>query len=122
MKNSEEETSEAFVKDKIIIEKDTYRIALVFPSKIVGKYAKDVINTTIAYMLHNNIKFQFEVFDSVRQNEFDINRAFDEVKKAKFDNAIVLYTQDALNDLAKVEGIEDLSLYLPLVNINDSKQ
>jgi len=121
MTNSDELINEVVMEDEVIIDKDAYRIALVFPSKIVGKYAKDVINTTMAYMLHHNIKFQFEVFDSVRQNEFDINRAFDEVKKAKFDNVIVLYTQDALNDLVKVEGIEDLSLYLPLVNINDSQ-
>jgi len=74
----------------------------------------------MAYMLHNKIKFQFEVFDSIRQNEFDISKTFDQITKRKFDNVIVLYTQDALDALVKVKNIEDFSLYLPLVNINDS--
>ncbi|NQY93790.1 MAG: hypothetical protein HRT43_06455 [Campylobacteraceae bacterium] len=111
---------EVVIADELIIDKDAYRIALVFPSKIVGKYARDVINTTMAYMLHNNIKFQFEVYDSIRQNEFDMQKVFSAVKKRKFNNVIVLYTQEALDNLVKIEGIQELSLYLPLVNKNDS--
>jgi len=117
----QEESIESEQNVDMDIPKDVYRIALVFPSKIVGKYAKDAINTTMAYMLHNKIKFQFEVFDSIRQNEFDIKRTFAEVRKRKFDNVIVLYTQEGLDALAQIDDIDDFSLYLPLVNIQDSK-
>jgi len=118
--NLQNESTDLVENVEIKVADDVYRIALVFPSKIVGKYAKDVINTTMAYMLHNKIKFQFEVFDSIRQNEFDISKTFDQITKRKFDNVIVLYTQDALDALVKVKNIEEFSLYLPLVNINDS--
>jgi len=98
------------------VDKDSYRIALVFPSKVVGKYAKDSINTTLAYLLHNNIKFQFEVFDSLTQNESDITTTFLKVQEKKFDNILVLYTKEALPTLFEKANIDGLKLYLPLVN------
>ena len=46
---------------------DSNKIALVFPSKVVGKYWQDTINTMISYMIHNSFNFELEVFDSKSQ-------------------------------------------------------
>ena len=100
-------------------EDDFYKVAIIFPSKVVGKYAKDSINTVMAYMLHNNIKFQFEVFDSLTQDNQNIIEVFKEVKNKEFTNVIALFTQDSLETLFAINDIDDLNLYLPLVNKNE---
>lgn len=98
---------------------DSYKIAIIFPSKIIGKYAQDAINTMMAYMLHNNIKFQFEVFDSLSQDSDDLVEVFNEINENDISNVIALFTKDSLNDLFMIQGVDKLNLYLPLVNKNE---
>lgn len=105
----------------IIDEDDSFKVAVVFPSKVVGKYAKDMTNTLLAYMLHHNIKFKLEVFDSINQNINNMTKTFNEIIDAKFNNVIVLYPQDALVNLLSINGMDDLNIYMPLVNKNESK-
>ena len=95
---------------------DSYKIAIIFPSKVVGKYAKDSINTIMAYLLHNNIKFHFEVFDSFTQDNNSLVDVFNEINEKEFTNVIALFTKDVSEDLFTISGIDKLNLYLPLVN------
>lgn len=111
------------IKQEVIIESNEdlnlYKIAIIFPSKVVGKYANDAINTIMAYMLHNNIKFQFEVFDSLTQDNENLVDIFNEINEKKFTDVIALFTQDSISDLFLISGINKLNLYLPLVNKNE---
>jgi SRSO17 transposase len=107
------------IEDNYESDDDSYKIAIIFPSKVVGKYAKDAINTMMAYMLHNNIKFNFEVFDSLTQDNNNINRVFSEINEKRFTNVIALFTQDSIDTLLEVQDLDRLNLYLPLINKNE---
>ena len=117
MKQDETQTFSAIEEQ----EDDSFKVAVVFPSKVVGKYAKDTINTVLAYMLHNNVKFKLEIFDSTNQDINNIQKTFDEVIVGKFDNVIALYTQEALDNIFSMNKIEELNIYMPLINKRDSK-
>ena len=115
------EQTEVLESAQILEQDDTFKIALVFPSKIVGKYAKDTINTLTAYMLHHNIKFSFEVFDSNVQNIENIKTTFTRVYEKGYSNVIVLYTPEALDNLFSINEINNFNIYLPLIHKNESK-
>jgi hypothetical protein len=99
---------------------DSNKIALVFPSKVVGKYGQDTINTMISYMIHNSFNFELEVFDSKSQELDDIKETFDNINKKKFTNIIILYTVDALKNLFKIENLDKFTIYFPLINKKNS--
>ena len=99
---------------------DSNKIALVFPSKIVGKYGQDTINTMISYMIHNNLNFELEVFDSKTQQLEDIKKTFALINKNSFSNIIILYTVDALENLFKINNLDKFYIYFPLINKKDS--
>lgn len=105
----------------VIDEEDSFKIALIFPSKEVGKYAKDTINTMTVFMLSQKIKFTFEVFNSHNQDISNMNETFSDVYKKGFKNVVVLYTQESLDNLSVVNDFDKFNIYLPLINKNESK-
>lgn len=117
--NQNDYSSDVAIQDNFEFDDGSYRVAIVFPSKEVGKYAKDAINTMMAYMLHNKIKFSFEVFDSFTQEQNNIINVFNEINNKKFKNVIALFTQESIDDILTVNGISDLNIYLPLINKNE---
>ena len=43
------------------------KIAILYPSKIVGKYAKSTISAVTAYLVYNNTEFEIDTFDSKKR-------------------------------------------------------
>ncbi|NQY54641.1 MAG: hypothetical protein HRT42_13835, partial [Campylobacteraceae bacterium] len=79
-------------EEKVILpdNEDVYNIAVIYPSKLIGKYAKTSLDTIIAYFLYRDIKVNIKTFDSVNQDEENIKRSFDEISKNNFNSIIAL--------------------------------
>ncbi len=92
-------------------------IALLFPKKIIGRYAISTTNSILAYLLNKNIDFQFETFDC--QNELlpNIEKSVREIEEKGYRYVIAPFTLDGANTLSKVES--KLIFYIPTVNKND---
>lgn len=98
---------------------EDFRIAIVFPSKIVGKYSNSVVNTSLSYLLYKNKKFELQTFDSYDQSKESIKKVFDEVLAKGYKNVIALYTKDALNDIYSINDIYKTKVYFPIISKDD---
>ncbi|WP_419770167.1 MAG: hypothetical protein ACNI3C_12635 [Candidatus Marinarcus sp.] len=96
------------------------RVAIVFPSKVVGKYATGAINTTISYMLYQNKEFALDVIDSYDEDKASIKAAMASLFEKKYKKVILLFTEDSLPFLNQMSGLDNLTIYMPLINIKES--
>lgn len=105
------------VLDTKKIEKNiTNKIAVIYPSKVVGKYAKSTIGTISAYLLFYNKQFVIETFDTSDENEKNILSKLDSLKNRGFKNVIALFTEEGFDTFNSSKDINDLNIYFPLIN------
>ena len=94
------------------------KLAFIYPSKIVSKYAKSSMNTVLGYFDYKNINYEIKVFDTISEDQESINKAFISAKKEGFTNVIALFTPRVM-DLLHTIDTNDLKVYLPLTNKNN---
>ena len=100
----------------IIDENVSTRIAVIYPSKVVGKYAKSTLSTISAFLLFNNVEFEIETFDTKDESSFSIEKELLSLKQKGFTKVIALFTQNGFSILNSLEGSKDLEMYFPLLN------
>ena len=104
-------------KDEISFEEEeNFKIAIVFPSKVVGKYANNTINTILGYLLYQNEPFEIETFDSLTQDHESIEQVFKKIEQKGFSRIIAMYTPEALPRIASLYSIKKSLIYFPLIN------
>lgn len=104
------------IENKIEIDttKVKMKVAFLYPSNLVSKYAKSSINTISGYLSHQNSDYELVVIDTENESSSRINSAFEEVKSANITNVIALFTPNAVGTLNNVVS-SNLKVYLPLV-------
>lgn len=118
-------------QDKIIINEvktiedseldDVFKLAIIFPSKVVGKYANNTVNTVTAYLLFKNEKFKIETFDTNNETEFSIKKGMESIKDAGYKNIIALFTDEGYNKIEDLSFSSDSRIYFPLLNKEEVK-
>jgi uncharacterized protein YcfL len=108
--------SEEYGDSTDIVGDGTNKIAVIYPSKIVSKYAKSTINTITAYLIYNNEKFEIEAFDTYNENKENIEKEIEKLKEKKFTKVIALFTENGFDVLNSEYNISDLKIYFPLIN------
>src|SRR5574344_615111 len=120
---TQEENSEVLASSEPEIKFDStkanLKIAFVYPSSLVSKYAKNSINTVAAYLTFLNANYDLVVIDSQNESMDSINRAFEKVKEKELTKVIALFTPNAINSLNSV-ALDDIMVYLPLIETKDS--
>lgn len=101
------------------IYEDQNRVAIVFPSKVVGKYANGTINTIISYLLFKNEKFDVDVIDSSTEEYASVYQAMNEVVDNRYSKVILLFTEDGLQHLNDIQNIDKLDIFMPLIHKSD---
>ena len=109
-------SSENEIENKIEIDttKVKMKVAFLYPSNLVSKYAKSSINTISGYLSHQNSDYELVVIDTENESASRIDSAFQEVKKSNIKNVIALFTPNAVGTLNNVVS-NDLKVYLPLI-------
>ena len=111
------EKEEIIVEEEpIVLDEGLNKIAVIYPSKIVGKYAKTTISTISAYLLFSNQQFQVETFDTYDESMQNIIFHLNDLKEKGFTKVIALFTQNGFNNLNSLEEPKDLNIYFPLIN------
>ncbi|WP_026803537.1 hypothetical protein [Aliarcobacter lanthieri] len=95
------------------------KIAFVYPSSLVSKYAKNSINTVSGYLSYIKANYNLVVIDSSNESLDSITKAFDKVKEEGITKVIALYTPNAINNINKV-ALDDILVYLPLIEKKES--
>lgn len=113
----QEQTQEKMDKFEFFnIYEDQNRVAIVFPSKVVGKYANGTINTILSYLFYKDEKFDVEVIDSSTEEYDDIYKAMNEVVENRYSKVILLFTEEGLRHLNDVKNIDKIDIFMPLVH------
>lgn len=109
------------IKDGVLLEEEgKKKIAIVFPSKIVGKYASGAINTVLSQMLFENMSFNLEVIDTSDESAVNIEKAINELNEKNYKNVLMFITNTGLRALENNEKALQLNIYAPLIHKKNS--
>ena len=104
------------IKDEDNITKQSDTIAVIFPSTTIGKYALEATNSINTFLLYKNNNFKLKVYDIVQESKENVVKVFDELKDANITKVILMLTKDSVNLLNDIEDIDNIKIYLPLIN------
>ncbi|MDN5101238.1 hypothetical protein O8C83_10420 [Aliarcobacter butzleri] len=95
------------------------KLAFVYPSTLVSKYAKSSLSTISGYLSYKQANYNLIVVDSKNESYENMNNAFSKLKEEGVTKVIALFTPNALNNLNKIVT-DDFKVYLPLIEKKDS--
>ena len=90
------------------------KVAFLYPSNLVSKYAKSSIGTVSGYLSFQNSDYELIVIDTENENSAKIAAAFQQVREENIKNVIALFTSNAVGTLNNVVP-SNLKVYLPLI-------
>lgn len=100
------------------IKKDTrMRVAILVPSKIIGRYASAVIESISAFLLSKNIDFELQVYDSKTEDLSILESQIEQIAKNGFKYVVAPLTSDGAQNLARLNL--PFVVYVPTVNKSD---
>ncbi len=95
----------------------TLRIAMLLPSKKIGKYASTTTNAAFAYLLSKSNSFTLKRYNIQTEEFGEIQTALDLIKAEGFSYVIAPLTKKGAQNLIALDP--DLNVYIPTVNKND---
>lgn len=95
------------------------KVAFLYPSNLVSKYAKSSIGTVSGYLSFQNSDYELIVIDTENENSAKIAAAFQQVREENIKNVIALFTPNSVGTLSSVVT-SDLKVYLPLIEKKDA--
>ncbi len=95
------------------------KVAFLYPSNLVSKYAKSSIGTVSGYLSFQNSDYELIVIDTENENSAKIAAAFQQVREENIKNVIGLFTPNSVGTLNSVVT-SDLKVYLPLIEKKDA--
>jgi hypothetical protein len=98
-----------------VVVDNSIKIAVLYPSKTLGKYSQDMINSIISYMLFTNKDFKIKTYDTIDLKPNNVIQKLDTIYQDNFTNIIALIDKDVLSEVISYENINKLKIYLPLV-------
>ncbi|WP_417333128.1 hypothetical protein [Halarcobacter sp.] len=108
---------DAIEKEPVVADKKgANKIAVLYPSKIVGKYAKSTVNAVMAYLIYNNKEFEIEAFDSYDESNINILTQIKKIEEQGFKKVITLFTQNGYEILNRTHALHFAKVYFPLIN------
>lgn len=103
--------------ESVITEENNFKkIAIIYPSSKVGRYAKSTINTISAFLVYNNAKFHLEAFDTYDEAPNNISKQLDLLDEKGFTKVIAMFTKDGFNVLNSLNSNSSIKYYFPLIN------
>ena len=96
---------------------DRIKVALLVPQEVIGRYASSVSNSIISYLLFRDIDFQFEVFDSKREDDLAIVEELEKIKQKGYQLVIAPVTEKGASVIVANE--RELLVYIPTINKKD---
>jgi len=104
------------------IEKKTNnKIAIMFPSYTIGKYALEATNSVNTYLLNTNKNFKLYAYDLVVQNKKNILKTISQIQNDEVTKVIAMMTKEDLFYLNSIPNINKIQFYFPLINKFDIK-
>jgi SRSO17 transposase len=104
--------------EKISIQKshepETLKIAIIIPSKIIGRYATSTTNAVFAYMLTKNSAFEIKTFDIQTQDKDNLAKTLRNIENQGFHYAIAVLTKDGADKIISLNP--QINIFIPTIN------
>lgn len=103
--------------DKILkkSKKSAFKVALLIPKQLVGRYSVNISNTILAYLIARGIDYEFEMFDSVDESSRNLKTHYDRIKQGNFHLVIAILSQQGVENLIDSVWIS-YPTYVPTIN------
>lgn len=98
---------------------DEFKIAVIYPSKIVGKYGNSAVNTILGYLFYKNSRFDVETFDSLDESVENIYSTVNSLIDGGYTKVIALYTPSGYETLKNISSLTEVELFFPLIEKNE---
>jgi len=93
------------------------KIAMLLPSKKIGKYAATTTNASFAYLLDTGNPFMLKSYNIDSENKEDIQTALNTIQEDGFTHIIAPFTTKGVNNVIALDP--QLSIYFPTINKKD---
>lgn len=92
-----------------------FRVALLIPKQLVGRYSVSVANTILAYLITRGVDFDFQVFDSIDESKENLESTYMRIIQSGADFVIAMLGPVGAEHLI---GYENLiyPTYIPTIN------
>ncbi len=92
-----------------------FKIALLIPKQLVGRYSVSIANTVLAYLMARDIEFDFEVFDCIDENIANLESSYSRIIQKNFDFVIAMLSYQGTQNLIEYGNIL-YPTYIPTIN------
>ncbi|MDD6055987.1 MAG: hypothetical protein PUB96_05520 [Helicobacteraceae bacterium] len=96
------------------VKKPFFTIALMFPRKAIGRYSTSTTNTILSYLLYQNARFNFEIFDCRGESAEELQSTLQNIYAKGYRQAIAVVTQQGAKELNKMDL--NMQIYIPSVH------
>jgi len=94
-------------------------IAVLFPQKMIGKYALSTTKSILSYLLAKDVDFSIETFDTKNETVESMQKIINSLKEKEIKHIIAITTANGANNLASVID-ENQIVFIPTVNVRDT--
>ena len=92
-----------------------FRIALLIPKQMVGRYSVSVANTILAYLIARNIDFDFQVFDSIDESKANLESTYLRIIQSNANFVIAMLGPTGVQNLIDYDNLI-YPTYIPTIN------
>ena len=96
-----------------------FKAAIIYPSKVVGKYGSSTVNSVLGYLFYKNSNFEIETFDSTNEDFGNVYNAFNEAINKGYKRIIALYTPKGYEAINTITSLNNVEVYFPLLEKNN---
>ncbi len=93
------------------------RIALLLPSKLIGRYAASTTNSVFSYMLTKNRDFTLKTFQIDDESPQTIHEALQSIQKEQFFYVIAPLTRNGVQSVIDIDP--EINVFFPTMNKNE---
>jgi len=97
------------------------KLAIVYNSKNIGKYAIEATNSAITTLLFDNKSVELKVYDINTQNSDIVSDTLNKIYDENITKIIFMITPSNLKYLVEYKNLDNFKIYLPLINSNQTK-
>jgi ABC-type branched-subunit amino acid transport system substrate-binding protein len=90
------------------------KVALLFSSKVIGRYAVTTTNALVSYLIESGDNFDVKVFDIPNESRLEMNEAIRKIKNQKYDCVIAPVTKRGARVIDSLDTA-GLTIFIPTV-------
>ncbi|NPA59513.1 MAG: hypothetical protein GXO30_03455, partial [Epsilonproteobacteria bacterium] len=98
---------------------EKFRLALLLPYKVIGRYSKSTTNSAFAYLISKKAPFELKTYKIESETQEEIQEALNKIYEDGFSYVIAPMTQKGLKVIAEINP--QINIYFPTINENNTQ-